>query len=56
MKKANLSLDNLMTLIQNGYLKVGRYEYSRNVYNDVSRYYRTYRKGDEIIEEEVNPF
>lgn len=57
MKKTKLRLDHLMTLIEEGRLKVGRYLFKRRV--DAlgnSYYYRYYRKGEEIVVEEVTPF
>lgn len=54
MKKANLKFDRYIELIENGHIKVGRYEYERSVdENGNSHFKRYYRKGDNIISEEV---
>ena len=57
MKKAKLSFTNYITLVEEGRVTVGRYEYTRNVdEHGESHFYRYYRKGDAMISEEVNPF
>lgn len=57
MKHIKLNFSNFITLVEEGHVKVGRYEYERNVdKNGDSHYRRYYRKGDEIISEEVTPF
>lgn len=57
MKHTKLNFSNFIKLVEEGYIKVGRYEYERNVdKNGDSHYHRYYRKGDEIISEEVTPF
>ena len=57
MKKRNLRFDHFITLVEEGRLKVGRYEYERNVdAQGDSHFYRYYRKGDKIVSEEVTPF
>ena len=57
MKKTNLRFDHFITLVEEGRLKVGRYEYERNVDTQGdSHFYRYYRKGDKIVSEEVTPF
>ena len=57
MKKTKLRFDHFITLVEEERVKIGRYEYERNVNaQDNSHYYRYYRKGDEIVSEEVNPF
>lgn len=57
MKHTKLSFLNFIKLVEEGHIKVGRYEYERNVdKNGDSHYHRYYRKGDEIISEEVTPF
>ena len=57
MKHAKLSISNFIKLVDEAYVKVGRYEYERNVdKNGNSHYYRYYRKGDEIVSEEVALF
>jgi hypothetical protein len=57
MKKATLKFDHYIELIETGHVKVGRYEYERSVdeYGD-SHFRRYYRKGDEIISEEVKVY
>uniref|UniRef100_UPI003FF0B62B hypothetical protein n=1 Tax=Prevotella sp. TaxID=59823 RepID=UPI003FF0B62B len=56
MKKARLNFADYFMLVEEGRVKVGRYEYTRNVdENGDSHFYRYYRKGDVIISEEVNP-
>lgn len=45
MKKTNLRFDHFITLVEEGRLKVGRYEYERNVdAQGDSHFYRYYRK------------
>lgn len=57
MKKVNLKFDHFIELVEKGYIKVGRYEYVRNVdENGDSHFSRYYRKGDDIIAEEVRPY
>ena len=57
MKHTKLNFSNFIKLVEEGHVKVGRYEYERNVdKNGDSHYYRYYQKGDEIISEEVTPF
>lgn len=57
MKHTKLNITNFIKLVEEGHVKVGRYEYERNVdKNGDSHYRRYYRKGDEIISEEVTPF
>lgn len=57
MKKTKLNFSNFIKLVEEGDVKVGHYEYERNVdKNGDSHYHRYYRKGDEIISEEVTPF
>ena len=57
MKKAKLKFNHFITLVEEGHVQVGRYEYERSVdENGDSHFIRYYRKGDEIITEEVNPF
>lgn len=60
MKKTKLRFDHFITLVEEGRVKVGRYEYERNVDNNGdSHFYRYHRKGgkgDEIVSEEVTPF
>ena len=57
MKHTKLDFSNFIKLVEEGHVKVGRYEYERNVdKNGDSHYHRYYRKGDEIISEEVTPF
>ena len=46
MKKTRLRFDHFITLVEEGRLKVGRYEYERNVdAQGDSHFYRYYRKG-----------
>ena len=57
MKKVNLKFDHFIELVEKGHIKVGRYEYTRSVdENGDSHFSRYYRKGDEIIAEEVRPY
>jgi hypothetical protein len=57
MKKIALNMTHFITLVEEGRLKIGKYEYERIVdAQDNSHYYRYYRKGDEIVSEEVTPF
>ena len=57
MKHTKLNFSNFIKLVEEGHVKVGCYEYERNVdKNGDSHYHRYYRKGDEIISEEVTPF
>ena len=57
MKKTKLRFDHFITLVEEGRLKVGRYEYERNVdAQGDSHFYRYYRKGDKIVSEEATPF
>ena len=57
MKKTKLRFDHFITLVEEGRLKVGRYEYERNVdAQGDSHFYRYYRKEDKIVSEEVTPF
>lgn len=57
MKKTKLRFDHFITLVKEGRVKVGRYEYERNVdAQGDSHYYRYCRKGNEIVSEEVTPF
>lgn len=57
MKHTKLNFSNFIKLVEEGHVKVGRYEYERNVdKNGDSHYHRYYRKGDEVISEEVTPF
>lgn len=57
MKKANISIDRFMELVEKGHIKIGRYEYTRSVdENGDSHFKRYYRKGDEIIVEDVRHY
>ena len=57
MKKANLKFDRYIELVENGHVKAGRYEYERSVdENGNSHFKRYYRKGDNIISEEVRVY
>lgn len=57
MKKANLKFDRYIKLVENGHIKVGRYEYERSVdENGNSHFKRYYREGDNIISEEVRVY
>jgi hypothetical protein len=57
MKRANINLESFMELVEKGHVKVGRYEYTRSVdENGDTHFRRYYRKGDEIIAEEVIPY
>ena len=57
MKKAKLNYTNFIALVEERYVKVGRYWYNRIVdEHGISHFYRHYRKGDDIVCEEVNPF
>lgn len=57
MKKTKLRFDHFITLVEEGHVKVGRYEYERNVDNNGnSHFYRYHRKENEIVSEEVTPF
>lgn len=57
MKKTTLKFNHFITLVEEGRVKVGRYEYTRDVdASGNSHFYRTYRAGDTIVNEEVNPF
>lgn len=57
MKHTKLSISNFIKLVDEGYVKVGRYEYERDANKNGNFHcYRYYRKGDEIVSEEVAPF
>ena len=57
MKHAKLSFKVYFDLVENGHVKVGRYEYTRNVDTQGnSHFYRTYRNKDMIIHDEIDPF
>jgi hypothetical protein len=57
MKRTALNLIAFMELVENDHVKIGRYEYTRDVDADGnSHFYRTYKAGDTVIHEEVTPF
>ena len=57
MKHTKLNFLSYIELVENGHVKVGRFEYTRDVDNQGnSHFYRTYRRKDLVIHEEVTPF
>lgn len=57
MKRAKLNFMSFIELVENGHVKVGRFEYTRDVDTQGnSHFYRTYRNKDMVIHEEVTPF
>lgn len=57
MKKTKLRFDHFITLVEEGRVKVGRFEYERTVdARGDSHFYRYHREGDTVVSEEVNPF
>lgn len=50
MKKATMNFSKYMELCEKGRVKVGRYEYIRT---SEGTFYRVYRKGDIIVNEQV---
>lgn len=57
MKKTKLNYTNFIALVEERRVKVGRYWYERIVdEHGISHFYRYYRKGNDTVSEEVNPF
>ena len=51
-----IEFQSVFELVENGHVKVGRYEYTRNVDTQGnSHFYRTFRSKDMIIHDEIDP-